>query len=92
MGQGREILMLGRKYRCRAIGDIPIIRDNEERADLLGLLPLGFVKGNIAEVNGVIRRGPDTVILFTREADPHGGTRRVFEMPRWAFSAWFDEV
>ncbi len=84
--------MLGRKYRCRAIGDIPIIRDAEEREELLALLPAGFVAGNIAEVNGVVRRDPDNLILFTREADAHGGTRRVFEMPQWAFSAWFVEV
>lgn len=84
--------MLGRKYRCLAIGDIPAIRDIEEREELLALLPPGFVKGNICEVNGVVRREPDSLILFTREADAHGGTRRVFEMPSWAFSAWFEEV
>lgn len=83
--------MLGRKYRCRALAALRY-RDKKEQGELLALLPAGFVKGNVAEVNAVIRRQPDTLILFTREADPHGNTRRVFEMPRWAFDAWFEEI
>lgn len=84
--------MLGRRYCCRALGDIPVIRDLAEREELLALLPSAFVAGNIVEVNGVVRRDPDNLILFTREADPHGDTRRVFEMPQWAFVAWFEGI
>jgi len=80
--------MIGCKYRCKPIGRIPVV-DAAERGELLALLPAGFVLGNIAEVVGTVRR-EEPLVLFTREADP--GTKRVFEMPRWAFSAWFEEV
>lgn len=84
--------MIGRKYRCRAVHEIPHVRDGEELAELQALLPTSFVVGNVAEVNGIARREPDSLILFSREADVHGGTRRVYEMPSWAFSAWFEEI
>lgn len=78
--------LIGRRFRCRAIGELHFVSP-EDKEETLTALPAGFVKGTIVRIENIMDTPAGPIYDLYVESL---GRRQL--MDSWAFTPWFEEI